>query len=502
MHKKYKILFVFFLLFSFHNTVYAANQCTYMPGKNNDVIIPKGYFVDLIYQYDRSNSSIKLDIGDEPSIHVQFYGAENSDQTLISIGDGEDTRMHQPVISFDASFNPTLHQKDASAGGNAFTWHAFQLIENIGTFFDEQIKNEPKSIYFVEDQGNKYIGFSSKESPDLSLRDSDNAKYIVFKINMKSYQTMFYPINSNDEDLISLTYGYNMKHFNQTTEEYFDDEDLKYYQEEIAKCGDSINRFIVGPGNYTPPSGEHISEIKTFQCSYTFALHDGKDCTDEHLDLTFSIKSKYGESTLSVNKNSSVIELGELGNSIIWYNHWMKYNQKDKAYEALKGFLQYENGTWTCGEQVFVNDGTSKYILYPGGMGQVIANQYPKSHIYMNGPTCLDLGYNSNPNKPGWNGDKVDNDCEGILGEALLNDIKTVLLWIRIIVPILLIVLGSVDFVKAILSDDQQELKKSTNRFVKRCIIAVAIFFIPMLIMYIISFIDKVADVSCDIRLW
>lgn len=100
-------------------------------------------------------------------------------------------------------------------------------------------------------------------------------------------------------------------------------------------------------------------------------------------------------------------------------------------------------------------------------------------------------------------GKKLTNvTCEGMIGEKLLNEISTILTWIRISVPIILIILGSVDFAKAVLSDDQQELKKSTGRFVKRCIIAVAIFFIPSLIMYILSFIDKVADVSCDIRLW
>ena len=95
-----------------------------------------------------------------------------------------------------------------------------------------------------------------------------------------------------------------------------------------------------------------------------------------------------------------------------------------------------------------------------------------------------------------------DRSCEGLLGTALLNDISTVLTWIRIAVPILLILLGSVDFAKAVLSDDQQELKKCSSRFIKRCIIAVAIFFVPSIIMYLLSFIDKIADVSCDIRLW
>lgn len=96
----------------------------------------------------------------------------------------------------------------------------------------------------------------------------------------------------------------------------------------------------------------------------------------------------------------------------------------------------------------------------------------------------------------------TDDSCEGILGEDLLNDISTILTWIRIAAPILLIVLGCVDFAGAVLSDDQQALKKATGKFVKRCIAAAAIFFIPSIIMYLLSFIDKIADVSCDIRLW
>lgn len=96
----------------------------------------------------------------------------------------------------------------------------------------------------------------------------------------------------------------------------------------------------------------------------------------------------------------------------------------------------------------------------------------------------------------------INATCEGILGPDLLDDISLVLTWIRIAVPIIVILLGSMDFAKAVLSDEQQELKKATSRFVKRCIIAVAIFFVPSIIMYLISFIDKIADVSCDIRLW
>lgn len=96
----------------------------------------------------------------------------------------------------------------------------------------------------------------------------------------------------------------------------------------------------------------------------------------------------------------------------------------------------------------------------------------------------------------------TDNDCDGILGTILIDDISEILTWIRISVPILIIILGSLDFVSAILSDDQKQLSKATSKFIKRCIIGIIIFFLPSLIMLLLSGIDKIYDVSCDIRLW
>lgn len=126
-------------------------------------------------------------------------------------------------------------------------------------------------------------------------------------------------------------------------------------------------------------------------------------------------------------------------------------------------------------------------------------NEYCESNVYSSDgispvPGDLDVPVDF--------GDEVEGDCQGLLGEDLLNDISDVFTYIRIAVPILVIVLGSVDFAKIILTDDQQEMKKAWGRFAKRCVIAVAIFFVPTIIMYLLSFIDKIADVSCDIRLW
>ena len=51
-----------------------------------------------------------------------------------------------------------------------------------------------------------------------------------------------------------------------------------------------------------------------------------------------------------------------------------------------------------------------------------------------------------------------------------------------LLVPIILIVLGSLDFATAIFSSDENNMKKAQGKFIKRIIIAVCIFLIPVIL--------------------
>ena len=100
-------------------------------------------------------------------------------------------------------------------------------------------------------------------------------------------------------------------------------------------------------------------------------------------------------------------------------------------------------------------------------------------------------------------GKTADMTCEGILGENVLEDLEKILLWIRIAVPILIIILGSLDFGKAILADDQKAFNKAGSTFIKRIIAAILVFFAPTIIMYLINAANQWAGQSiggCDIR--
>lgn len=65
---------------------------------------------------------------------------------------------------------------------------------------------------------------------------------------------------------------------------------------------------------------------------------------------------------------------------------------------------------------------------------------------------------------------------------------------IKIIVPILIIIFGSIDFAKVVISHDADELNKSISSFVRKLILGVVVFLIPTIINSIISFVGINSD--------
>lgn len=64
----------------------------------------------------------------------------------------------------------------------------------------------------------------------------------------------------------------------------------------------------------------------------------------------------------------------------------------------------------------------------------------------------------------------------------VINLLKAILGIIQWGIPIILIIMGSIDLGKAVLASDDKEIKGATSKLVKRAIAAVAVFFIPLLV--------------------
>ncbi len=95
------------------------------------------------------------------------------------------------------------------------------------------------------------------------------------------------------------------------------------------------------------------------------------------------------------------------------------------------------------------------------------------------------------------------NSCEDLLGPTLTAKLQYYLNIIRILIPIVLIALGMLDFSKAVLAQDENKMKESQKKFIRRLLIAVAIFFVPTLLNIIINIINaawgNVVSTSCTL---
>lgn len=67
--------------------------------------------------------------------------------------------------------------------------------------------------------------------------------------------------------------------------------------------------------------------------------------------------------------------------------------------------------------------------------------------------------------------------------------LQKILNYIKILGPTLAIILGTIDFIKAIITPDDENMKKTENRFIKRIIAAILLFFIPLIVQIALSFL-------------
>ena len=70
---------------------------------------------------------------------------------------------------------------------------------------------------------------------------------------------------------------------------------------------------------------------------------------------------------------------------------------------------------------------------------------------------------------------------------VIMSVVKSILTVIQIAVPVLLIIMGSLDLMKAVMAGKEDEIKKAQNTFVKRAIAAIIVFFIPLIVSLIIG---------------
>lgn len=78
--------------------------------------------------------------------------------------------------------------------------------------------------------------------------------------------------------------------------------------------------------------------------------------------------------------------------------------------------------------------------------------------------------------------------------------VSTIVMIVKIVVPILLIIFGMLDLAKAVIASKEDEIKKAQMTFVKRLIAAVIVFFVVSLVQVVIRFVaggDEESVMGC-----
>ncbi len=91
----------------------------------------------------------------------------------------------------------------------------------------------------------------------------------------------------------------------------------------------------------------------------------------------------------------------------------------------------------------------------------------------------------------------IDTYCTKL--EPFINIIKIgIIPLFNIGVPLILIALGSFDLSKAVASGDENNIKSSQKMLIRRIVLGVAVFFVPLLISLIFTMVDEAIEEEPD----
>ncbi len=91
-------------------------------------------------------------------------------------------------------------------------------------------------------------------------------------------------------------------------------------------------------------------------------------------------------------------------------------------------------------------------------------------------------------------GDVNDEESTAWLVQRLLN-------YLKILGPTVAVILGSLDIGKAIVTSDDESMKKAQNKFIKRILAAVLLFFIPLFTQILLGLFGITSDNStCGLK--
>lgn len=125
-----------------------------------------------------------------------------------------------------------------------------------------------------------------------------------------------------------------------------------------------------------------------------------------------------------------------------------------------------------------------------------INNYFIQYGVDENDPSKWNEGYNQEQTCEGDNsmlGSVNDPDSVAWLLQQVLN-------YIKILGPILVVVLSSVEFAKVIINSDDEAMAKAQRKLITRIILAACLFFIPTLVEAALDLFGFTSNATCGIQ--
>ncbi len=251
--------------------------------------------------------------------------------------------------------------------------------------------------------------------------------------------------------------------------------------------------------------------------AYNFEQDVDKQDYSQYVDAKFAVNIlSDGSGTLKISSSDSnfVLDSDGAGATVYGTNHFSFYfagskSKIDKFNEFKDDYIsKVKNGS--CPSLTFCGTALLKTSEESGGSWVVTSEKNCKDigFILSGGARQISdsIGQNSGitfdlknkDNKDLISDEKIEFlNCKSLIGDrsqdgSLASLLHTLVVAVRIAVPIILIVLGSMDFAQAVFSSSEDSMKKTQSKFMKRLIIAVIIFLIPSFLGVILRIANSI----------
>ena len=96
--------------------------------------------------------------------------------------------------------------------------------------------------------------------------------------------------------------------------------------------------------------------------------------------------------------------------------------------------------------------------------------------------------------------DEIDTNttlCAGVaVPDTLFNMVSLIIKGIKIVVPILLIIWGMIDFAKSVIAKKEEDIKKYQKAFVSRLISAILVFLVIIIVQLVVNILASIEKES------